>query len=270
MGYVQGTIQSLVIVAVVVVLFGFSRGYQQPHDRPSPTISPQKPVSNSRSAVPSHPAGERSSVIAGVQDYDPGAFVKRVIDGDTIVLTTGEVVRYIGIDAPEQSSKMNSKTCFSQEATSRNRELVEGKRVHLEKDITDRDRYNRLLRYVYVGSTFVNEVLVREGFAYSYSYPPDISFQNVLRSVEKQAREENLGLWGVCPSRRASARDSMIPTSSSFSRDKAISCEGDVYDCSDFNAQQEAQTAFETCGGARHDVHNLDKDGDGEVCESLP
>lgn len=128
--------------------------------------------------------------------------VSRVIDGDTIELENGERVRYIGIDTPETVDPRKPVQCFGVEASQRNKELVEGKRVWLVKDVTDRDRYGRLLRYVYLGdpqspeSVFVNLELVKEGFAHSYSYPPDIARQAEFVAAESAARGGQKGLWG--------------------------------------------------------------------------
>jgi len=94
--------------------------------------------------------------------------VTRVIDGDTIeVSIAGESykVRYIGIDTPELDDKRPKFCALAQEATRYNRELVKGKTVRLEKDISETDQYGRLLRYVYVGDIFVNAELVRQGLA---------------------------------------------------------------------------------------------------------
>ncbi|MFH1866514.1 MAG: thermonuclease family protein [Patescibacteria group bacterium] len=124
--------------------------------------------------------------------------VARVIDGDTIELESGEKVRYIGIDTPESVSTRTSVQCFGKEAWEYNRFLVEEERVSLEKDITDRDKYGRLLRYVYVGEIMVNLKLVQEGYATSYTYPPDIKYQEQFMVAEQQAREQNKGLWGNC------------------------------------------------------------------------
>ncbi len=129
------------------------------------------------------------------------AQVARVIDGDTIKLTNGQKVRYIGIDAPETKHPQKPKQCFGKAAHEKNKELVEGKIVRLEKDTRDIDRYGRLLRYVFVGQTFVNQELVRQGYAHSSSYPPDVSRQAELDQAEKFARENKLGLWNEtnCP-----------------------------------------------------------------------
>lgn len=125
--------------------------------------------------------------------------VTRVIDGDTIELENGERVRYIGIDTPETVDPRKPVQCFGVEASRKNKELVEGKSVRLEKDITDKDKYNRLLRYVWIDDILINLELVKQGFAHSYSYPPDIKYQDRFRLAEQQAREAKIGLWNSCP-----------------------------------------------------------------------
>lgn len=130
--------------------------------------------------------------------------VSKVIDGDTIQLENGQTVRYIGIDTPELHHPKKKLQCFGKEAKEKNKELVEGKLVKLEKDISETDRYWRLLRYVFVPTTaspsgeFVNEILVREGYAYAATFPPDVKYSEYLISLENQARENNRGLWNKC------------------------------------------------------------------------
>lgn len=125
--------------------------------------------------------------------------VVRIVDGDTVELSNGEVVRYIGIDTPEIShSSKKTNDCFAEESKFKNQDLVLGQNVRLEKDITDRDRYGRLLRYVYVGDVFVNYNLVLEGFAQVYTYPPDIKHNELFLQAQRQAREESRGLWNKC------------------------------------------------------------------------
>ncbi len=122
--------------------------------------------------------------------------VKRVVDGDTIVLENGETVRYIGIDAPESVKPNAPMDCYGREAATRNRELVEGKLVRVERDVSERDRYGRKLYYVFLeDGTFVNATLVREGYAFARSYPPDVARQDELRVAEREAREAKRGLW---------------------------------------------------------------------------
>lgn len=124
--------------------------------------------------------------------------VLRVVDGDTIQLTDGRTVRYIGINTPEAVDRRKKVECFGTEASLKNKEYVEGKTIQIEKDISETDRYGRLLRYIYVDGIFLNEYLVREGFAQASSYPPDIKYQEKLQSAQKIAREEKKGLWGGC------------------------------------------------------------------------
>jgi len=124
--------------------------------------------------------------------------VTRVIDGDTIeVDIDGTIykVRYIGLDAPELDDKQAEFCALAQEATRYNRQLVEGKTVRLEKDISETDKYERLLRYVYVGDTFVNAELVRQGLAWAEAYEPDIKYQDYLEELETEARQAGRGLW---------------------------------------------------------------------------
>jgi micrococcal nuclease len=129
-----------------------------------------------------------------VQAPETQAAVTRVIDGDTIeVSLAGAIykVRYIGIDTPEIGKP------WADEATELNKELVEGKVVQLEKDISETDRYNRLLRYVYVGDIFVNAELVSYGLAWAKAYEPDTKYQAYFEELEVKAREAGLGMWAV-------------------------------------------------------------------------
>ena len=122
--------------------------------------------------------------------------VARIIDGDTIELDDGSTVRYIGIDTPEVYPKRN---CYGSEAAAYNTELILGKNVRLVSDVSNTDKYSRLLRYVYLeDGTFVNEKLVREGYAHARSYPPDIAQQQTLRDAEREAQTERRGLWRAC------------------------------------------------------------------------
>lgn len=126
------------------------------------------------------------------------ATVVRVIDGDTIevdIIGMRYKVRYIGIDTPELHDKRPEFCALAQEATRLNRELVEGKTVRLEKDVSGTDNFGRLLRYVYVDGIFVNAELVREGLAWAEAYEPDIKYQDYLEELETEAKQAGRGLW---------------------------------------------------------------------------
>lgn len=121
-----------------------------------------------------------------------GVEVLSVTDGDTMrVLVDGinEPLRLIGINAPEQGE------CLSAQATERLAELVGDGGVQVESDTSDRDQYDRLLRYVFVGDSFVNAVLVREGLAVSRAYEPDTARQGTLDAAQAAAQEEGVGMW---------------------------------------------------------------------------
>jgi len=120
------------------------------------------------------------------------AKVVAVIDGDTVEIEGGERVRYIGIDTPETDE------CYGPEATEANRELVEGKEVILIRDVENRGKYGRLLRYVIAEGRFVNAELVRLGYAEPRSYGESVMFQQVLTLFGRYAMEQKVGLWGQC------------------------------------------------------------------------
>ncbi len=134
------------------------------------------------------------------------ANVVRVVDGDTLTVEIDGAesrLRYIGIDAPESVTPDQPVECFGPEAAEENRRLVAGKTVFLESDVSELDRFNRLLRYVYVngpddGLQFVNLALVQGGFAEAGSFPPDERYRDELFAAERDAEEHGRGLWGAC------------------------------------------------------------------------
>lgn len=118
------------------------------------------------------------------------ATVTRVIDGDTVELSGGRRVRYIGINTPEHGQP------FYTEAAQANRELVAGKTVQLEFDVDTFDKYGRTLAYVWVNGTMANLEIVRQGYANTFTVPPNIRYQAEFRHAEQEAREAGRGLWG--------------------------------------------------------------------------
>jgi len=118
--------------------------------------------------------------------------VTKVIDGDTIIVEGGYRVRYIGIDTPETYPRLEE---YGMEAWQANRQMVEGKEVRLERDVSETDKYDRLLRYVYVDDTFVNAELVKLGLAEVKAYPPDTKYQDYLEQLEAEAKLAGKGIW---------------------------------------------------------------------------
>lgn len=156
---------------------------------PTPEVPTQK------EATPSSTVDEKSLVT-----------VTKVIDGDTIeVLVDGkkESVRFIGIDTPETVDPRRPVGCFGREASDATKSLLTNKKVLLVKDVSDRDKYDRLLRYVYLPMEsnqllFVNDYLVRAGFAHVLTYPPDVKFNDQFLKAEEAARSGKKGLWEKC------------------------------------------------------------------------
>lgn len=186
----------LVVLCLLLIIFGLGLlwfGWSQ--TAPSyPSYSPQplteaSPVATSSAAVNSV-EGERTKVV-------------KVVDGDTIEVAGKKTVRLIGIDTPETKDSRRPVGCFGKEAANETKSLLEGKSVILQKDVSETDKYQRLLRYIFLplenGQTlFINDYLVREGFAKVLTYPPDVKYNEQFRQAEKEARENNRGLWGKC------------------------------------------------------------------------
>lgn len=164
------------------------------------TMSSTEDNSNEITAIEATVSGE-------MKENLEQALVTRIVDGDTVELSDGRKVRYIGIDTPEISG---TKECFGDEAKAKNQALVENKTVSLEKDVSETDRYGRLLRYVYVDGQMVNELLVAEGYAQASTYQPDVKYQEKLAAAETNARTQGLGLWGTAC--QLTATPTPIPT----------------------------------------------------------
>lgn len=119
--------------------------------------------------------------------------VTRVVDGDTFDIDTGMRVRFIGINCPESDSP------GGEEATEYTKDLLEGKEVRLQTQTSEEDRYGRLLRDVYLEGVFVNEKIVRDGYAVAVDYPPDTEHSGELHSAESFAESSENGLWSTMP-----------------------------------------------------------------------
>jgi micrococcal nuclease len=131
--------------------------------------------------------------------------VKYAIDGDTIELESGEKIRYVGMNTPESVHPKKPIECFGHEASAANKKLVEGKYVHLEKDVSDTDKYGRFLRYVFVynlpsttSAIFANAYLVGEGYAQVMTIPPDTKYHNYFQQLQDKAIANKKGMWAKC------------------------------------------------------------------------
>lgn len=135
----------------------------------------------------------------------------RVVDGDTVVVRVlerspgpglgdtnegGEYrVRLIGIDTPESVRPGTPVECFAKEAAVASESLLDGREVWLVKDVENVDPFERLLRYVYIGEEMANARLVANGYAYAFTYPPNVRHSDLFVSLQRRARQEERGLW---------------------------------------------------------------------------
>jgi micrococcal nuclease len=140
--------------------------------------------------------------------------VVRVVDGDSIHVRLGtrvEKVRYIGIDTPEVRHPTRGEEPGGREASAMNNALVGGRTVRLEMDVQARDRYGRLLAYVWVGNTMVNAELVRLGYAQVMTVPPNVRHQALFLDLQRQARHRGQGLWRQPQAAAPAARPAALP-----------------------------------------------------------
>lgn len=304
---------------------------------PTETPTPVPPTTE-----PATPTAEVAAVTP-VVDGQP-AQVVNVIDGDTIdVMIDGqpETIRYIGVDSPETNSQLG------QDAAAANNALVAGETVYLLPDVTDRDQYGRLLRYVYlVDGRMVNQELVGLGHALSVAYPPDTAHQADFDAAQQQAQAERSGMWQslgwatkaanirtgpgtnypvvdgaqpgqvldvegrnvagdwlklgtggwiaaqfvdnvsldlpiieapapptpqpATPTPVPQRAEPVAPPPAPVAPAAVCQCSGVDYDCDNFSSWSDAQACYQYClQTAGYDVHRLDRDNDGIVCESM-
>jgi len=146
---------------------------------------------------------ESAAVAAPAEKYYK---VVKVVDGDTIDVSIDgqtERVRFLGINTPEVVDPRKPVECFGREASTKAHELLEGREVELEADATqtNRDKYNRLLRYARTREgLFYNLEIIKQGYAYEYTYDLPYKYQVKFKAAQKEAQNKKVGLWadGVC------------------------------------------------------------------------
>ncbi len=171
----------------------------------SPTISPTSPPASPSPSddQPSPPISQLSDSDPTVPRLDEGLLynVASVVDGDTIKVNINgraETIRFIGMDTPEVKDPRKPVQCFGKEASARMQTLIVGKSVRLQADPSqgERDKYDRLLRYVYASDgTNLAYQMIREGYAHEYTYRTPYLYQTQFRSAQAFAQSNSLGLW---------------------------------------------------------------------------
>lgn len=249
---------------------------------PKPELS-VLPIQPSQNKVTPEPV--TAQPVAPVADTKPLFYnVVKVVDGDTVTISlngANETLRLIGMDTPETVDPRKPVQCFGQEASDKAKGLLTGKRVRLEAESSqgERDKYNRLLRYIFLeDGTNYQDYMIRQGYAHEYTYNLPYKYQTQFKQAEDEARLNKKGLWAddACTSQAQpiapTSPDSATSTSSiQPSGSAAYDCSSNKYNCKDFKTHAEAQAVFEFCGGIKNDIHRLDgSDKDGLACESLP
>lgn len=176
---------TLFILGLAFIYFAYFVGKTIEENKPA-----LQPIIEELQGTVANETAEDAEPIMGEQT-EARIVVTRIIDGDTLVISTGETVRLIGVDAPEK------KDCYSINGANRLQELVLDKEITIEHDRSEKDRYGRTLLYIWVDGVFVNEILTKEGFADSKRYPPDIKYAPLLEAAEEEARAKNLGIWNT-------------------------------------------------------------------------
>ena len=268
---------------------------------PETTQESPKPEEAPESASPEPDAKEASQQPGNGPEHDSlasygtVATVERVVDGDTIEVSPSvdgvSEVRLTGVDTPETYGGAEP---FGAEASQFTKDRLSGKRVALEFDAERIDSFGRVLAYVWLpGGSMFNETLVRQGYAQVATFPPNVKYVDTFLTAQREAREANRGLWGLvqdklcqladrgngiggeCSGSESEASEatpepestpSESPSGSSGGRIPLLPDDGD-YNCSDFETQAQAQQVLDQNPG---DPHNLDGEGDGVPCESLP
>lgn len=204
--------------------------------------------------------------------------VSSVIDGDTIQVVIDdkkETIRLIGIDSPETVDPRKPVQCFGKEASAKAKSLLSGKSVRLEAEPTqgERDKYQRLLRYVLLeNGTNFNKLMISEGYAHEYTYNIPYKYQSEFKQAQKEAEENKRGLWAdnACPTAtsqpsptRAGTTGGSSGTTGTSGSSGGFTCAGKTK-CGEMVSCAEAEFYLNSCG-----VSRLDGDKDGVPCESL-
>lgn len=185
----------IIISGLGLLWFGF-KPETQLEQSPGPV-----PYMESTSTPHSTSLSATSSAVVGIEGER--ALVTKVIDGDTFQIESRLTVRILGVDTPETVDPRRPVGCFGKEASNETKRLLSGKSVILQKDVSETDKYGRLLRYIFldIGEgqlLFVNDYLIREGFGKVLTIPPDVKHTEQFLEAQRQAKKTQKGLWGVC------------------------------------------------------------------------
>lgn len=275
----------LILGTPVIIWFATAfSGSDNPDEKNPPVKAPvhvviEKEVDSQVKGVKQESENEEVKEESKAEEVKTLFDVVKVVDGDTIKVNIDgveESIRMIGLDTPETVDPRKPVQCFGEEASNKAKELLSGKKVSLESDVTqgERDKYQRLLRYVYMedGKLF-NKLMIEEGFAHEYTYSIPYKYQEEFKEAEKSAREAKKGLWGdLCNGDTEKPADAkieaksvtpaVVPVKEVAPKPVAVPTPGYICNCSktcpNMSSCAEAQYQLNNCGCSRRDA---DKDG---------
>lgn len=276
--------RALGLAVASMITMGLASGQSPASD---PVALPPAPTTSTVASSAAEPIAAPTSTSTAVSPYFDVAFdVVNVVDGDTIKVLladgTSESVRLIGIDTPEPNEESGP------DATRALTDLIGDDQVVLRRDVSERDRFGRILAYVYVGDTFLNERMVALGWAVARRYSPDIAMASVLEGAESSARSASLGAWSVVDTTTTMATTTTAPptttttvtvttttstttTAPTTTTTSAGNCDPSYPDVCippappDLDCGEISFRRFRVTGS---DPHGFDGDGDGIGCES--
>lgn len=187
----------LVLVVLVVLIAMRWQEWAPPGNAPAPQEpQPQQTEQNQSERKPSEPREPAQPPATEFPAQE--VFVKRVVDGDTLLLPNGDRVRLLGVDTPETKKEGVPVQPWGPEASAFTTTLVEGKTVRLEFDRERYDQYQRILAYVYIGEVFVNEEVIRQGFSKTQmQYPYRTDMKKRFQAAEREAQSNRRGIWTI-------------------------------------------------------------------------
>lgn len=197
-------LKTITLIAITIAVIFLSKKIIANKEKTEEKVTSNMVITNSTDTTSSN-SQNNSKVDTSLFEK---AYVKRVVDGDTIVVTINDEdykVRLIGIDTPESTTEIEP---YGKEASSYTTSKLTGTTIYLEKDVSETDKYGRLLRYVWIDipneisenemkDKLFNANLLLNGYASIFTYPPDVKYSDYFKNFESVARENNLGLWGL-------------------------------------------------------------------------
>lgn len=275
--YRRRRLRTQVLIAGLVVLVGAAAiGEEAPAGRTDLVI--ERPSTTTTSSSSTSAPSTTTSTMVRAESPLSGELVSvtKHVDGDTLWVSGGEKVRFIGMDTPETTN--GRRDCFGAEASARTAELLPlGTEVRLEYDAGRRDRYGRTLAYVYRASDglFVNASLVRDGYAQVMTVPPNVAHAEEFVALQREAREAGRGFWGACGSSSVAPATTTVPIRPLAGGGCHPSYSGtcippDVSDadCAGGRGNGPHYVQEKDVQVVGPDPYELDSDGDGVGCES--